>query len=167
MIVICLMRFIYYVVFRFSKLFNQEHDRVSNVELVPIYVEEIIFNFFVFYNLVLKNEGNLDVSSHEEQNPAVVVAPGESTLLTKAQSFLELDRKEQSIDNDNVTEEGNEASDMQESTGMKPLVSPSSLNRHDTGYLLNRNSSRELGIRVEERTSKNQGEEEMALKKSI
>ena len=50
------------MVFRFKDFRYSEGKQIKNSELIFIYIEEIIFNFVVFYNLVLKeyHEENLE-----------------------------------------------------------------------------------------------------------
>ncbi|CDW88023.1 UNKNOWN [Stylonychia lemnae] len=47
-------RTIYYIVFRFKDFRYETTSEIENKQLVFIYVQEIFFNFVVFYNLVLK-----------------------------------------------------------------------------------------------------------------
>jgi hypothetical protein len=56
MIVLLLTRTVYYLVFRYGQNFELNSKEIDNDQLIFIYIEEIIFNLMIFYNLVLKEQ---------------------------------------------------------------------------------------------------------------
>lgn len=66
MILLLLSRSAYYIITRFGDTFSIKDKAINNNELIFIYIEEIIFNFAVFYNLSLKSSN--DVAFKDEIN---------------------------------------------------------------------------------------------------
>ena len=61
-------RTVYYIVFRFGDDFSIKNKEINNNHLIFIYIEELIFNFAVFYNLNLKKSN--DKAFEDEINHA-------------------------------------------------------------------------------------------------
>ena len=124
MIVLLGTRSLYYLVYRFG--LQSTETSINNDDLILIYVEEILFNFVVFYNLVLKE---LNDSRFEPQYSRTIYRRNNKRI-QQEQSMLEeskntLFKEEEEGGKKKVETETEEEQDEKEYGS--PLYSPGSL----------------------------------------